>query len=349
MIQLIKGFISFFICILCTTGGVVALIVDFKADTACAGSATTLISLSTPADSIQLFLWDLNGDGKFGEKSGDSIEYIFQKAGFRNVGLKVVTIGGQSKAIYKLILVKRFTMDFIYETGCRTQSTYFYDKSEVQGDTINYFSWDFGDGSPISNLQNPVHPYMSSGDFIVTLLVGTLEGCFDTISKTISIGELPELSIQFSGDSIINEGDSVTVTAIGTFDSINWSTDDTTRSIVVKVEGDYWVKGYRGGCYAERLFTIKVKQYGNDPEIMTLFTPNGDGFNDQWAILNLIKVEPCEVNVFNRWGENVFNSSNYRNDWDGTYRGKPLTNDTYYYFVRCLDAKLYQGTVNILK
>ena len=344
-----KSIVTFFICMLFATDWVVALTVDFKADTACFGSVTTLISLSAPSDSIQLFLWDLNGDGKFGEKTGDTLEYVFQKSGFLNVGLKVVTFDGRSKAMYKLILVKNFTMAFTFETGCRTQPTYFYNKSEVQGDSITSFSWNFGDETPTSSEQNPVHAYMLAGDFYVTLQVGTLAGCIDNISKTISIGELPDLTLQFSSDSIINEGDSVTVSAIGSFDSVYWSTYDTSYSIVIKVGGNYWVKAYKGGCYAERLFKITVKQFGNDPEIMTLFTPNGDGFNDRWAILNLSKVEPCEVNIFNRWGENVFQSSDYRNDWEGTFKGKPLTNDTYYYFVRCLDSKLYQGTVNILK
>jgi gliding motility-associated-like protein len=96
-------------------------------------------------------------------------------------------------------------------------------------------------------------------------------------------------------------------------------------------------------------FTAETREYGDEPEVEELFTPNGDGFNDHWEILNLVKMAPCETEVYNRRGERVFSSSDYNNDWDGTWKGKSLPNDTYYYFVRCYNKKLAKGTVNILK
>ena len=49
------------------------------------------------------------------------------------------------------------------------------------------------------------------------------------------------------------------------------------------------------------------------------FTPNGDGINDTWQILDLDKFPNTTVRVYNRWGHLVFSSKNYQNDWAGNY------------------------------
>ena len=49
------------------------------------------------------------------------------------------------------------------------------------------------------------------------------------------------------------------------------------------------------------------------------FTPNGDGINDTWQILDLDKFPNTTVRVFNRWGHLVFSAKNYKNDWAGNY------------------------------
>ncbi len=64
-----------------------------------------------------------------------------------------------------------------------------------------------------------------------------------------------------------------------------------------------------------------------------LFTPNGDGANDYFEIKaceNLGKFEN-ELLVLNQWGNIVFQTDNYQNDWDGTWKGKPLPEASYYY------------------
>ena len=49
-------------------------------------------------------------------------------------------------------------------------------------------------------------------------------------------------------------------------------------------------------------------------------TPNGDGVNDTWVIYNIENHPGSIVRVFNRWGNEVYYSNNYHNDWDGHYK-----------------------------
>jgi len=68
------------------------------------------------------------------------------------------------------------------------------------------------------------------------------------------------------------------------------------------------------------------------------FTPNGDGINDTWLIINIENHPNSFVRVFNRWGDEVFSKRNYQSDWDGTNRGKDLPEGGSYYYQIDLDG-----------
>jgi gliding motility-associated-like protein len=66
---------------------------------------------------------------------------------------------------------------------------------------------------------------------------------------------------------------------------------------------------------------------------MEAITPNGDGINDKWLITNGNCLTKAKAQVFNRYGSKVFESNDYKNDWTGTYKGKPLPDATYYFVI----------------
>ena len=78
------------------------------------------------------------------------------------------------------------------------------------------------------------------------------------------------------------------------------------------------------------------------------FTPNADNINDYFQILGLDSYASKTLEVFNRYGNQVYESPNYANQWDGTLldTGEPLPDATYYY-VLTLDGKLFKGYVYI--
>ncbi len=49
-----------------------------------------------------------------------------------------------------------------------------------------------------------------------------------------------------------------------------------------------------------------------------VLTPNSDGFNDTWAVVNIERFQDAKLHVYNRWGNEVFSAVNYNNDWNGT-------------------------------
>ena len=66
--------------------------------------------------------------------------------------------------------------------------------------------------------------------------------------------------------------------------------------------------------------------------VVDIVTPNGDGINDTWEVNNIQSFPGTIVKVYNRWGNEVFSSNNYNNDWAGTGPGgDTLPSGSYYY------------------
>ncbi|MEO8761501.1 MAG: gliding motility-associated C-terminal domain-containing protein, partial [Bacteroidia bacterium] len=82
------------------------------------------------------------------------------------------------------------------------------------------------------------------------------------------------------------------------------------------------------------------------------FTPNGDSKNDTWMLDNLYKFPNAEVEVYNRWGEQLFYSRGNYQAWNGTYNGSPVPVGTYYYIIKLNDKNYpdhYAGPLTILR
>lgn len=95
------------------------------------------------------------------------------------------------------------------------------------------------------------------------------------------------------------------------------------------------------------LLIMEVKRlYGND--FSEGITPNnGDNINNTFFICDDCQID--EFIVYNRWGDKVFESQHYLNDWAGTTNsGKDLPASTYYYYAK-IDGKTRVGRVTIVR
>ncbi|MFH1322198.1 MAG: gliding motility-associated C-terminal domain-containing protein [Bacteroidota bacterium] len=78
-------------------------------------------------------------------------------------------------------------------------------------------------------------------------------------------------------------------------------------------------------------------------------TPNDDGIDDTWVIKGLEQYKPVSLIIFNRWGDVVYESDNYNNNWDGTNQeGKPIPDGVYYFAIKRND-KTIKGWVSVIR
>ena len=100
------------------------------------------------------------------------------------------------------------------------------------------------------------------------------------------------------------------------FDSSEWS--DTDLDGV----GDNSDNDFNGdGLVDDKLFPTEF------------ISPNGDGINDSWVIVNSEFFPNCEVWIYTRMGQLIYNSKRYNNDWSGLYNGQPLPESSYVYLI----------------
>ena len=136
------------------------------------------------------------------------------------------------------------------------------------------------------------------------------------------------------------------------FESMDESRATVTGSTLTGVSrGSVSIRAYQPGDnnYDAAEATVTVEIISSHNNIMNLFTPNNDGYNDYWEIADLESFGTHDIRVFNRWGKLVFSSTNYENDWDGTSDGVALPSAAYYYIIKTGNAGTITGTVNIVR
>ncbi len=102
-------------------------------------------------------------------------------------------------------------------------------------------------------------------------------------------------------------------------------------------------------CVFEDSVTVTIKACLVD-FVPSAFSPNNDGINDVWVIEGIHRFPENELNVYNRWGQLLFSSRNYQNNWHGDFKGAALPEATYYYTLEIEgEEELRKGTVSIIR
>jgi len=223
---------------------------------------------------------------------------------------------------------------------CENQSVRFSDASNGGDGVINQWNWDFANGNSSSLQFPPVQTYTTARVYPVTLEVTDSYGCRDTAVARFTVYANPVISA--GPDRVLLEGGEITLgaTAAGNGLNFTWTPADYLSgnrllNPVVKGISEDIVYALQvvaaGGCKATDDVLVKLLKA---PVIPNTFTPNGDGINDFWTIQYLDSYPDCRLQVFNRSGQQVFESYGYLPPgWDGKYKGKDLPFGTYYYII----------------
>jgi gliding motility-associated-like protein len=174
-------------------------------------------------------------------------------------------------------------------------------------------------------------------DYVVTAIRGNC-----TAQDNLRVTVNPQPTVNVGSNTSITLGQSytipATVTPAGTY-TYAWtpSTGLSSASVLQPVATPQVTTPYtlevtsQQGCKAVASLEITVIPYC--VKVMEAFTPNGDGINDFWLITQGSCLKVAKAQVYNRNGARVFESNDYRNNWNGTYNGKPLPDGTYYYIL----------------
>ena len=158
--------------------------------------------------------------------------------------------------------------------------------------------------------------------------------CPTDTTEPIVIAAFPEVIAIAGPDASIKRLESVTLQGEGNGNAL-WSpgtglSDSTSLSPIATPPETTVYKllvSDGNGCYATDSVTVVV-----EIPIPSAITPNGDGMNDTFEIYQADRYENNSLFIYNRWGQLVYKSAPYKNDWGGkSADGAELAEDTYYY------------------
>lgn len=230
--------------------------------------------------------------------------------------------------------------------------------------SVNGVNYTWSQITPTVNLANTattsVIPAVGTNSYVL-LVTSSLVICFDTEMVVINVNPLPTVdagptqSISLftqanlgGSPTSLSPGATYTWTPPGDLNNPNIANPVT--STTVSTQYTVFVLDPNTGCVNSS--TVDIFIYP-DVKIPNGFSPNADGKNDTWVIDNIQQFTECIVEVYNRWGELLFQSApGYPKPWDGIYHGKPLPVGTYYYIIDLKHVaypKPYTGPLTIFR
>lgn len=212
-------------------------------------------------------------------------------------------------------------------TGCAPLEVQFTDLSNYPGAT--YF-WNFGDQSQTatSTQQNPVHTYLDAGSYSVTLQVSASTGCRNsiTLANYVVVNPMPAASFTVWPTEVDFLSPIVTITNTSTGGIPTCSYDiggittlyDCDPGYTFPDTGTYVITQFienEFGCRDTAIRRVHVSP-ASALYIPNAFSPNGDNTNEIF-LAEGVAIKNFQLYIFNRWGQQIFSSSDITKGWNG--------------------------------
>jgi gliding motility-associated-like protein len=174
---------------------------------------------------------------------------------------------------------------------------------------------------------------------IYTAVYKTSKGCDSIVFHEVNFSKHPQVDL--GPNTCLNKQDSIVIKTVAGQGTYNWmNVQGNSPSFTVKQPGTYWVS-VTNGCGTTRDSITVYDRCQFDFYMPNAFTPNGDNNNDHFKIPSLNKNRLIKFTIYNRYGQVVFETTDIKKGWDGTYKNKRQSTGTYVYYIimETLDQK----------
>jgi gliding motility-associated-like protein len=195
----------------------------------------------------------------------------------------------------------------------------------------------------------PLEDGIAEGPESAVLSVYLVNACGDTLSNSISLNIIDYAPLEITTENLLQlhcDQDSIPLIAsyTGGYGNTQLMWGDSAQT------GEIWVPGKEDGDYTVSLSDDCPNQVteeihvdaGCEVLIPNVLTPNGDGNNDKFVVKGILGKDN-RVQIFDRWGHEVLNTTNYRNN----FSAQDLHDGVYFYDIRVLE-KQYTGHLTVL-
>jgi gliding motility-associated-like protein len=301
------------------------------------------------------------GDGATDATLGTPPAHTYNQAGIYVAKLVVTDSIGCKDSTTRNIYVLRVDIKSVHDTTlCLIQPMPLRSLVTVYPVISSPFTYLWSTNTDNLDNLNVQIPYVTGfGEFVDTLTATIGPGCF--ARDTIFIHSVKGAVLtQVTASATIHYGSSIQLNASNEV-LYYWKPNDGSLNnpninnpIATPQQNTvYTVYGYdKNGCMDSATVDVKLDYVGDG--IPSGFTPNGDGLNDVFRPAMNKFEKLVEFSVYNRWGQQLFQTNDKTQGWDGTYHGAPQDLGTYYYMIILAspqggDNKIYKGEVTLIR
>ncbi len=327
--------------------------------TICIGQSATISATGNGGDGNYTYSWNSggNGAGPIVVTPGATFTYVV-----------TLTDGCGSPAVQSNVTVTVDPLPTVLFSGsplsgCSPLGVQFLDASVIAGGNISAWNWNFGDGNT-SNLAAPVDSFYAVGSYDVSLTVTSNLGCVQTatVSAMVTVNPNPVAGFLMTPQTTTLFDPKVTFSdrSIGADSLIFYDFGDNTGSNLPSpvhqfgATGTYPVKQFvvnQFGC-VDSLYEFVIITNDFTIYIPNAFTPDHDGHNDVFTASGS-GITDYSMDIFDRWGEAIFHTTDINLPWDGTVSGEKAKPDVYVYSISVKDifavGHKYVGKVALLR
>ena len=345
----------------CTRDSLYTVIIDEKPQALfdftlpCKDNFVDVVSNSTSATvGITVENWDF-GDGN--TNSGRSLQHTYGSTGVYDVTLFVENALGCKDTLLKSVTIEQLVQpDFDITDICALDSQWVKENSTGRVLPITSASWELGNGDTRTNPDSFEYAYVNPGTYTVDLTYTTNPGCDYTISKPVTVHELPIAGFIMTPDraDVVNSEVSFTSTSSGAVsheyefshgdvitsaDFVYDFPDTATYTILQTVTNEHGCKDqFSADIIIDFVVNILIPNafHPNDDNINNTFSPQGLG------------ISTFDLKIFNRWGQMIYHSDSGE-PWDG----ENALVGSYYYQVVVFDFQNvrhnFSGVVHLMR
>ncbi|NIG53236.1 gliding motility-associated C-terminal domain-containing protein [Chitinophaga sp. Cy-1792] len=248
-------------------------------------------------------------------------------------------------------------MDFTSTGFCKGDQIKFEDLSTYEYGEITSRKWTIDTTKLLPQSgPNTTYVFPVASTYVVTLDLATSTGCEGSVSKQIRIYAVTPFA---GNDTILIKGKPFTMQGSGG-DFYKWSpaiglSDPNVANPILSSYADttyYLQVSNAQGCVGYDSVSVKFMA-GPDIYVPNAFSPNGDGVNDRFRFIPVGMVTYKYFRIYNRWGQELYASTDFKTGWDGNVGGQPAPVDTYIWILDAtdVDGKNIQqkGTVTLIR
>lgn len=336
---------------------------NFQGKNVCPGDTTHLFDLSTIAyTNLDQWVWDFGGSGQ-GPSGVQNPDFVFDAPGTYTILMQVVSDKGCGHSVSRTLKVYDYPPlpELTEDTVCFSSPAYLIAGANSNVD-VKWYA-DLNVDEPFyTGYAYVTDPLPSNRTFYVTTnsefgceserfpitgYVATDQDLIINPSRTLI--ELPLGTVEFTPVSSI------------VLNAWSWDFADGNVSDLEFPVHEYSTPGRyevfltaidKNGCEITASTIIEVKKIVN-AFMPSAFTPNGDGYNDEYKIGNY-NLREFQIKVFSRWGTTVYEANEPSFKWNGKdANGRDVPEGVYVYVVRYLDisGKIAEqtGTITLIR